>query len=108
MLGPRDAWHAECLPCKWCELHETQDEAIDAVEWHLTSCPLNLSPQQRAEQHAGHVQCRTVGAPDFAWDWPRPDTTTRLPHFPGDGAANLPVTTETPQEATGTTESEVT
>jgi len=103
-----DLWHAECLPCKWCELCETQQDAIEAVEEHLKSCPLHLSPEQRGGLHAGHVQCRTVGAPEFAWDWPKPDTAIRLPHFPGDGAANLPVTTEAPRDATGTKESEVT
>jgi hypothetical protein len=30
-----DAWVAECPPCKWRELHKTQDGAIGAAEEHV-------------------------------------------------------------------------
>ncbi len=91
-----DKWHAECLPCKWVELYDDQESAIAAVESHVRTCPLKLNNVQRGEQHAGHVQCRTIGAPEFAWDRPQGDQAVRLPSFPGDGAANLPAPSPQP------------
>lgn len=56
-----DLWHAECVPCGWLELCDTQDEAIEAAEEHVYAHHARVPSKERAERKMGHVQNRTVG-----------------------------------------------
>lgn len=93
-----DKWHAECLPCKWLELYDEQQDAIDAVEEHVHALHWKVPPEERGRLYMGHVQCRTVGAVQHPKDAPREDNPVNVASFPGDGAANI----ESARAAAGT------
>jgi hypothetical protein len=62
-------WFAECVPCKWQEAHDGQDQALHAAETHVIDVHrdlFNLPGDQRSKQMAdnriGHVQLRDENA----------------------------------------------
>lgn len=57
-----DHWVAECLPCKWADLFDVQDDAIAAAEKHVYAHHSNVSGNDRARLGMGHVQNRTDNA----------------------------------------------
>ena len=59
-----DKWVAECSPCTWGTLHDTQDEAIAAAEEHVDELHRKIPAAERASNRMGHVQFRTVTAAD--------------------------------------------
>jgi len=73
-----DHWHAECLPCKWQEAHDTQDAALSAAEEHVFSThaalfrlPSDVRSRKMADEKIGHVQYRADDA-----------VATAIPPFP--------------------------
>ncbi len=64
-----DHWYAECVPCKWQEVHDTQDDAISAAEEHvfrvhpeLFRMPSDARSRKMGEERIGHVQLRADNA----------------------------------------------
>jgi hypothetical protein len=55
-----DAWVAECLPCRWQELHKTEDGAIGAAEEHVFSRHRKVDSAERGRLKMGHVMSRTI------------------------------------------------
>ncbi len=64
-----DHWYAECVPCKWQEACDTQDEAISETEEHvfrvhpkLFRLPSDARSRKMGEERIGHVQLRAANA----------------------------------------------
>lgn len=80
-----DKWNAECVPCKWLDLHDTEDDAIKAAENHVRRLHADVPPQKRGELIMGHVQLRTmVTAAEET-------STAPAPLSPPDGKGDSPV-----------------
>lgn len=58
-----DGYHAECVPCGWLEVHEIEQDAIDAVEKHIALYHPLVRSFERLQKTIGHVQMRTVMTP---------------------------------------------
>lgn len=55
----KDFCIAECLPCKWEERHDTQQDAVIAAEKHVRAYHIDVPPEIRGKEKMGHVQWRT-------------------------------------------------
>lgn len=96
-------WHAECLPCKWEQHYDVQQDAIDAAVEHVNARHLDVPGHVRDREYMGHVQMRTVGAVEHPKDAPKPAPHPEFRAAPGDGAANTPAVMEpTPEEESST------